>query len=41
VSNNLIKAKTDKDYTVSTWEYEKKLSQVIRKKAKQEQKKKR
>jgi hypothetical protein len=41
VSNNLSKVKTDKDYVVSTWEYEKKLSQVTRKKKEQERNKKR
>lgn len=41
VSSNLSKAKTDKDYVVSTWEYEKKLSKVMRKKKEQEQNKKR
>lgn len=39
VSSDLSKAKTDKDYVVSTWEYEKKLSQVMRKKKEKEQNK--
>ena len=32
VSNNLSKAKIDKDYVVSSWKYEEKLSQITMKK---------
>lgn len=41
VSSDLSKAETDKDYVVSSWKYEKKLFQLMRKKEKQEQDKKR
>jgi hypothetical protein len=39
-NTDLTKAKVHKDYTVSTWEYEKKLSNVLRKKKENEQNKK-
>jgi hypothetical protein len=40
VNADLTKAKLHKNYTVSTWEYEKKLSQVMRKKKEKELNKK-